>query len=128
MQSSMIKKVLVADDDLDAHELIHDILQINFKQVKIDRALSGESFIKKIEEAKNGYDLILFNIRLKYENGKDILSSLQHKFPGILDRIVLMADSPVQEMKHPHVKKIPCISKPFSLDYFGEVIKKVCSG
>lgn len=122
----MVKRVLVVDDDLDAHQLVRDILQINFKHVKVETALSSMAFLKKIEEAENSYDLILFNIRLKHENGKDILSSLQHRHPDLFDRIVLMADSPA-ERNHPLAKVRPCISKPFSLDHFGEVIKKVCS-
>ena len=122
----MIKKILVADDNLDAHELVHDILHINFKNVKIDRAMSSSSFMKKIEESDNSYDLILFNIRLKHDNGQDVLSSIQLEYPDLMERIVLLADSP-EEQDFPLGKEIPCISKPFSLDYFGEVVKKVCN-
>jgi DNA-binding NtrC family response regulator len=122
----MIKKILVADDDLDAHELVRDILQISFKQVKIDRAMSSKSFMKKIRESKNDYDLILFNIRLKHDNGSDVLSSIQVEHPDLMERIVLLADSP-DEQENPLGKEIPYISKPFSLDYFGEVVKKVCN-
>jgi DNA-binding NtrC family response regulator len=121
----MLKKVLVADDDLDVHELVHDILQINFKQVKVDRALSSKSFLKKLDEADDPYDLILFNVRLN-ENGNNCLSMVQQQFPNIMERIILLADSPDGHEK-PLSKNMPCVSKPFSLDHFGEVIKKVCS-
>jgi|WetSurMetagenome_2_1015567.scaffolds.fasta_scaffold375800_1 DNA-binding NtrC family response regulator len=122
----MLKKVLVVDEDLDVHELLHDILEINFKQVKIERALSYASFLKKIEDAKTPYDLILLNTRLKNENGKDVVASLRTKYPAILDRIILIADSPVEQTP-PLATEIPSISRPFSLDHFGEIIKKVCN-
>jgi response regulator of citrate/malate metabolism len=122
----MVKKVLVADDDLDVHQLVHDILQINLKQVTIDRALTSQSFIKKIKDAKSPYDLILFNIRMNKENGADLLGSVEQQYPDIMDRIILLADSP-EEKKKPHGRDVPCVSKPFCLDHFGEVIKKVCS-
>jgi DNA-binding NtrC family response regulator len=122
----MVKKILVADDSLDAHELVHDILQISFKQVKIDRAMTGAGFMKKIEKSKNDYDLILFNIRMKQENGEDVFSFLQAEYPDLMERVVLLADSP-EDQESSSVTEIPCLSKPFSLDYFGEVVKKVCN-
>jgi DNA-binding NtrC family response regulator len=123
----MVKKVLVVDDDLDAHEIIHDMLSITLEGVKVDQAMSGERFIKKLENIEAPYDMILFNIRMRYENGIDILASAKDRYPGMTDRIVLMADLPgtgeAASMQDP-----VCIPKPFSLDYFGEVVKKVCCG
>jgi DNA-binding NtrC family response regulator len=121
----MIKKVLVVDDDLDAHELVHDMLNICLDGVKIEQAMSSENFMKKMAEASASYDLILFNVRLKHENGTDSLASFKNLYPALTDRIVLMADVP--GTVGPASKKDPiCIPKPFSLDYFGEVVKKVC--
>lgn len=122
----MMKKVLVGDEDLDVHQLVHDILQINFKQVTIDRALTGKSFLNKIKAAKNPYDLILCNVRMNEENGANLLDSIKTEYPDIFDRIILLADSP-EESSIPLGKNVPCVSKPFCLDHFGEVIKKVCS-
>ncbi|MBN2037516.1 MAG: response regulator [Chitinispirillaceae bacterium] len=122
----MVKKVLVADDDLDVHQLVYDILQISLKQVTIDRALTSQSFLQKINDAKNPYDLILFNIRMNKEDGANLLGTVERQFPGLMERIILLADSP-EEKKDPLSKDVPCVSKPFCLDHFGEVIKKVCS-
>jgi DNA-binding NtrC family response regulator len=123
---TMVKKVLVVDDDLDIHELLHDILEINFKQVKIDRALSYTTFIRKIDEAKPPYDLVLLNTRLKHESGRDVLATLRTKYPAVFEKVILIADSPV-EQNDQAAKEIPSISRPFSLDHFGEVVKKVCN-
>lgn len=121
----MIRKVLVVDDDLDAHEIVQDMLHICIDGVKIDQAMSGESFLKKIGEAPAPYDLILFNVRMRVENGADILSSAMNLHPGLVDRIVLMADTQ-GAAEQASVQDQICIPKPFSLDYFGEVVKKVC--
>lgn len=122
----MVKKVLVADDDLDVHQLVHDILQINFQQVTIDRALNGKSFLQKVQAAKPPYDLILFNIRMDSENGSDLLDTIRLQHPAVMDRMILLADSPAEDEQEMR-QEVPCVSKPFSLDRFGEVIKKVCS-
>ena len=122
----MMKKVLVGDEDLDVHQLVHDILQINFKQVVIDRALTGKSFLSKINTAKTPYDLILCNIKMNKENGQNLLDSIREEHPDIIDRIILLADSP-EESAVQLGRELPCVSKPFCLDRFGEVIKKVCS-
>jgi DNA-binding NtrC family response regulator len=120
-------KVLVADDDLDAHELVHDILEINFKNVTIDRALSYEKFHTKIDEADPQYDLILFNLRLEEEWGKEVLASIRKNNPELANRIVLITDSPAYPVEDPLLKSLPSIPKPFSLDHFGEIVKKTCS-
>ena len=121
-----VKKVLVADDDLDLHQLVHDILQINFQQVTIDRALTRNSFLEKLNAAKSPYDLILFNIRMNKHNGDSLLDSVRQLHPDIMDRMILLADSPAEE-EPAATREVPRVSKPFSLDHFGEVIKKVCS-
>ncbi|MBN1129515.1 MAG: response regulator [Chitinispirillaceae bacterium] len=122
----MVKKVLVADDDLDLHQLVYDILQINFKQVTIDRALTSKSFLEKVKDAKSPYDLILFNIRMNKENGANLLEAVQKQYPAIMDRMILLADSP-EEQEPALDRDVPCMSKPFCLDRFGEILKKVCS-
>jgi response regulator of citrate/malate metabolism len=126
VSTNMAKKVLVAHADLDVHQLVYDILQINLRQVTIDRALTSKSFLKKIKDSKAPYDLILFNVGMNKENGGDLLDTSQRDFPDILDRIILLADSP-EEHEQQLCKEIPCLSRPFSLDHFGEAIKKVCS-
>jgi DNA-binding NtrC family response regulator len=119
----MEKKILVADEDLDVHELLHDILHINFRRLCIDRALNSESFVRKIGEAT--YDLILLNTGMKNSDGQDMVAVIRGTNPELMDRIILVADAP-QETQSPCGNKLPSISKPFSLDDFGQIIKEVC--
>ena len=114
-------KVLVADNNLDSHELVDDMLEINFKNVKIDRALSNESLLNKIQAADPQYNLILFNLEMGKDSNEDVISQIRSMNPELLDRLVLVADSALDLQT-----SFPVISKPFSLDYFGEIVKKTC--
>lgn len=119
-------KILIADDDLDSHELVRDILQINFRDVEIDRALSSNSFLTKIQEAKPQYDLVLYNLEMENDENNKLLSKICSEFPAICKRTVLFSDSKPESMP-PEFNSMPFISKPFSLDQFGEVVKKTCA-
>jgi DNA-binding NtrC family response regulator len=119
--------VLIADDDLDVHELIHDILEINFKNVKIDRALTAESFLEKVTNAAPPFDLYIIDMHLNEGEEKDILSMVREQFPQMLTKIIIIAGSPEEVTGNESVKDIPYLVKPFSLDYFGDIVKKVYS-
>ena len=117
--------VLVADCDLDSHELVDDIIEIHFKNVKIDRALCYESFLNKIQASGQQYDLILLNPDTGSENGNDIVDLIQKSFPELMERIILIADPQLESS--PVARSLPVIYKPFSLDNFSEKIKQVCA-
>ena len=118
-------RVLVADSNLDSHELIHDIVQINFRNAKIERAHNIESFVSKIESAKPQYNLILYSVHMDESNEKPTLSEAMIKNPEISKRTIILIESAT--VKVPEIfNHFPTIKKPFSLDYFGEVIKKTC--
>ncbi|NLG16408.1 MAG: hypothetical protein GX556_03640 [Fibrobacter sp.] len=116
--------VLVADCDMDSHELVNDILEINFKNVKIDRALCYDSFLNKLQNPGQQYDLILLNPETGKDTGNDTLATLQNSFPELLDRVILLADT---QLDSSVVQSLPVIYKPFSLDNFGEKLRQVCA-
>ncbi|MDG5814507.1 hypothetical protein QA601_05435 [Chitinispirillales bacterium ANBcel5] len=118
-------KVLVADDDLDSHELLSDILQINFQDVQVDRALNSSSFVAKVMESQTQYDLILFSVDIDEEPQK-IVQQIQSQFPDILNRTVLMVGADQSSLNSELLQKLPRVSKPFSLDHFAEIIRKIC--
>ncbi|MBD3419439.1 MAG: response regulator [Chitinivibrionales bacterium] len=120
----MAVRVLIADDDLDTHQFLHDIIEINFKDVKIERALSHKIFIEKISTAEDPYNLILLDYYLEGDNGEDIISLIQkNKYQDVLERTVLMNPT---ENGDERIKNIAQIKKPFSLDDFSNIIKQVC--
>lgn len=112
--------VLVFDNDLSSHELVRDILHINFKDVKIDSAWSREALLNKVSDSQAQFDLILFNPELD-ESGLDTLMDINRLNPEILEKVVIISDHPSD--CDPALKTLPFVPKPFSLDYFSEVLK-----
>jgi hypothetical protein len=85
-------RVLVADSNLDSHELIQDIVHINFRNVQIERAHNCESFLTKVSSAQPQYNLILYSVRMENESGKNILSDLFAQNPELFKRMILMSE------------------------------------
>ncbi|NLD93564.1 MAG: hypothetical protein GX639_12955 [Fibrobacter sp.] len=119
-------RVLVADNNLNSHELIHDIVQINFRNVKIESVHNSENFVSKITSAKPQYNLILYSAHMDESTDKTTLSEAIKKNPEISDRTIIMTES--DSVKVPDMfNHFPTVTRPYSLDYFGEVIKKTCA-
>jgi DNA-binding NtrC family response regulator len=115
--------VLIADDDFDSYKLVNDILEINFRDVQIERALNLTSFFSKLQQTQKQYDLILLNPDFEDESCDDIFEKIREIDPDLMDRVVLIgSDSSIGPLS----ETMYSISKPFSLDCFGEVVKKAC--
>jgi response regulator of citrate/malate metabolism len=112
-------KVLVAEDDLDVHKVVGDILHINFNDIEIERALDCNSLRLKIRSANPAYDLILLDQDQTDDTGKDLLEVIREEFPQVLSRLVIIGG--IQS-----APDIPFIAKPFSLDDFGKIVKQIC--
>ncbi len=123
-KGGIMTRVLIADDNLDCQELIDDILEINFKDVQIDRALSLKSFQTKAGEGIP-YDLILFNTSF-IDDQFSALAFLK-ELNNRSSRVVLIGDKNDSTIFNPAVQEFPLLTKPFSLDDFGEIIKKTCA-
>ncbi|MBN1309609.1 MAG: hypothetical protein JXA18_16940 [Chitinispirillaceae bacterium] len=119
-------RVLIADNDLDSHELIDDLIEINFRDVIIERALTKESFLRKIGAGSLAYNLILFNLDLeKSEKGEGIVAYLEASRPELLGRIVFIASD--QEAAASINGKYTLITRPFSIDHFEAMAQKACA-
>jgi DNA-binding NtrC family response regulator len=115
--------VLVADDDVDSYKLVNDILEINFREVQIERALNRQSFFVKLQQFEKQIDLILLNPDLENGSREEILEKMREINPELMDRVVLIGiDSVIANLQGPMYH----IPKPYSLDCFGEVVKKAC--
>lgn len=122
----MSVRVLVADDDLDVHEFLRDVLEISFDDVEIDKALDQEAFRRSIKDADPPYNLILLDYGLDGPDGTRVIELLNGEFSRLRDRTVFL-DGLREEMDtDERVKGIPIIRKPFSLDTFGDIVKKAC--
>jgi DNA-binding response OmpR family regulator len=122
----MAARVLVADNDLDVHELVNDILCITFKDVEVDRVLDGDLFRAKLFSSKNKYDLLLVASGVTDASGKDIVSIVVDEFPALVKKTAVIEETAATTRLDRSGAAIPLIRKPFSLDEFSSVIKKIC--
>jgi hypothetical protein len=122
----MAVKVLVADDDLDVHELVNDILCISIKDVVVDRVLDADSLRAKILSEKQRYDLVLVASDLTDATGKDGISIVLDEFPGLTKKTAVIEESGASSRLDRSGAPLPLIKKPFSLDEFSGVIRKIC--
>lgn len=122
----MAVNILVASSDLDIYELVVDILEITFKKTKLDRARDYRKSAEMLSSPDAEYNLILLDQGLDTDDERDVLSAMKKDFPQVADRIVLLADpnGPQPDLKL--LEGTSCIAKPFSLDEFGDIVKKAC--
>ena len=123
-KETVMVRVLIADSDLDTLELVDDLIELNFSHVRIVRALTKEAFYRKLETAEKPFDLILFNLSLHQQAETGIIDELRSRHPELLDRMVFLSSGSDDDIKEPD--NFPVLKRPFSLDQFGEVVKKAC--
>lgn len=117
-------RVLIADNDLDSHELVDDLVEMIFRDVTIDRALSRESLFARIEAEGADYHLIVFNHSLDSSEIDDIISHIHAKNAKLIDRIVFITS---EKARGEIPDEFPVLVRPFSLDDFNEVVTRICA-
>ncbi len=118
--------VLVADDDLDMHELIDDILHINFKDVVIDRAMDSNGIRAKVRAMRPPYDLVV----LGDDGMKGFMEILSDECPALVKKTVMIGSEGSGGNQSEAQRKwndVPRIMRPFSLDDFGAIVGKICA-
>jgi len=119
----MKTNVLIADDDMDSHQLMDDILEIIFRNVEIDRTLNLQGFWSKISAPGSRYDLVLLSPGLIKEEQGAFLERLREVNPESAQKIVLTGKEHDFETCALDIKLLPFLAKPFSLDRFEEIVK-----
>jgi DNA-binding response OmpR family regulator len=122
----MSVRVLVADDDLDVQELVNDILLINFTDVSVERVLDVQTLRKKLGAAKRPYDLIIATSALADPKGTSALSIIRNEFAAYRGKTVILEDTAGKVPRGAEAAGIPILTKPFSLDEFGDIVRKIC--
>jgi DNA-binding NtrC family response regulator len=120
-------RVLVVETDLHEHKVIHDILEVCLKDVRITRALNFDSFLAKIRRAKAPFNMILYDYHFEESSGKNALEAILKEKPELISIVVLLNGLDKEIINNPAVKNLPFILKPYSLDKFSEVVKKITS-
>ena len=121
----MAINVLLADHDLDVHKLVADLLPLIFKNVNIDRALKTDDVLERLANPELNYNLIILDLAIGDVDGRSILTTVSEQHPQMIERMVLILDSPDALPDDDNFKALPRVVKPFSLDEFGDTIKKI---
>jgi DNA-binding response OmpR family regulator len=119
-------RVIVADENLDVQELVNDILLINFKDVSVERVLEAQGLRDKLDKSKRPYDLIIAASGLADPQGKSALAIIREEFQAYTGKTVILEDTSGQVTRGPLAAGIPILTKPFSLDEFGDCVRKIC--
>jgi DNA-binding NtrC family response regulator len=120
----MLVKALIADDDMDILQLMDDVLEINFRNLKTERALSQESFWAKISAEGAFWHLLFLSVEYIREEPR-FLERLAETNRQLSGKTILMGRESDQETLAEDAKRLPFLAKPFSLDRFEELIKSV---
>jgi DNA-binding NtrC family response regulator len=123
----MSKKMLIADDDMSAQQLLFDILEIIFRGAKIERAMSPQSFWEKItaNEPSEPWRMVFISTEYIGEDPAGFIDRLKNANPDALDKTIIMGSEAESETLNGAVKHLPYLPKPFSLDEFEAVVKDV---
>jgi DNA-binding NtrC family response regulator len=116
---------LVADEDLDVHELVNDILSIILKDVVVERVLNAEGFVRKLLSGQRRYDLIIVASKLHDGRGKSLASVVCNDYPAYCSKMAILKEPGEKLPADPRLAAVPYLEKPFSLDTFSETIKRL---
>jgi response regulator RpfG family c-di-GMP phosphodiesterase len=118
--------VLVADDDMSALLLMHDALEINFRNAVVERALSPQSFWAKVAaDEENPWHLIFLSTEYIGETAADFSERIKAINPETMSKIILTGQKQDFDSLADDIRRLPFLAKPFSLDQFEEMIKQV---
>jgi DNA-binding NtrC family response regulator len=118
-------RALVAEEDLNLHQVTHDILEMCFSDVKIERAMNYESLMAKLRAEDADYDLVLYDLKFDELSGSDALPTIRKEMPELANRIIVLAGNGDDVRRSAHARDLAYVLHPFSLDDFIDTVKRV---
>ena len=120
-------KILIADDDMEVHQLMADILEINFRDVKVERALTLQSFWAKAAApaGENPWHIVFLCVDYIKEEPDRFLERLNETNPDVQPKVVITGFAQDFESCAEDIRQLPFLAKPFSLDAFEDMVKRV---
>lgn len=126
MPRSTGARVLVVEDDLDQHKVIHDILEMTLKDARIERVMNPAALLNKLRRPKVQYNLILFDLTFHDASGAKVLQFIRAEMPELEPKTVLLVNSSAEYEATEAARGLRYILKPFSLDSFTDTVREVC--
>ena len=125
--NTMKTNVLVADNDMDVHQLVCDVLEICLRNVKVERAMSPQGFWDKLPAApEQPWHLVFLSAEYIKEEPAGFIDRLVAVNPNIIGKVVILGTEADAESCGEGLMAAPLLVKPLSLDRFEELVKQVC--
>ena len=86
VESEQVSKILIVDDEKPLVGVLQQILSLDFPEVRIDAAFSGEEALSRL--AGSGYDLIIADLRMPGFDGLELIKGVRYMEPEV--PIILM--------------------------------------
>jgi DNA-binding NtrC family response regulator len=118
-------RILVAVEDLSLHQVVQDVLDITFKEAKTERAMSAQSFLERLRERPDDYDLVMLDVSFDTDAPEVPLPTLQAQLPEVLKRTILLASRHDSARIRAEYGEMALATYPFSLDDFTAIIRSV---
>ena len=108
--------ILIIEDDNDVRELFNSLFRhYNIKLVVVP---NSNGLIELVIEMKP--EIIMIDVLLGIEDGRDICTEIKTKFPEI--PVILLSASPILLLNHAKCGADDIIEKPFDIDHFKKKI------
>jgi two-component system NtrC family sensor kinase len=119
------KRILAVDDEEHILELIRDTLSAT--GYSVDVTTDGQTALDRLHQTK--YDLTLCDLKMPGLNGQQIYERLRASNPAAAAKIVFMTGDVINDRTRDFFssQNAFCISKPFSLHEFQEVVATMSS-
>jgi CheY-like chemotaxis protein len=117
-----VSKILIADDEREAIEVLYDFLSDLGHEVTT--ALDGAEAVQKIKECR--FEIVILDLKMPRVSGEEVLRMVVKESPSA--KIIITTgysdDGQSQSrLTHPNVGAF--IEKPIDLEYLEECIKKI---
>ena len=114
------KRILIVDDEKNLRTTLADILEAEGYDVSL--AASGEEGVELCE--KEGYDVVLLDVRMPGINGVETFRVIRRHREGI--RVIMMSAYSVEEMKRSALEEgaIAFLTKPLNLQVVIDLVRE----
>lgn len=125
--NSMKTNVLVADDDMAVHKLLCDVLEISLKGVRIERAMSLQSFWAKLPAPpeQQPWQLVFLSADYIREEPDGFIDRVAAVSPDVVGRVIAVGAATDTETSGGDLGGLPFLVRPFSLDNFDALVKRL---
>lgn len=118
-------RILVVDDEPSLRRALERALTSFDYQVVV--VADPHSAYLMLDESR--FDLVLLDLRLPQMAGDTFFLAIVRRWPRLLGRVILMSGDPPSAHPDwpPELVACPILSKPFTLDSLGEMVRTVLS-